>query len=223
MYSLIKKLFIRFSHTKNDFVTILKGYGMCNELTIFDVGAHLGQTSLFLNKTFKNSALYSFEPSPDLFDKLSQNIQKKNISLHNFALGNSDQEVFLSRPSSDLCGQIIKEKTPNSVKVYLRKLDNFCKDYAIHSIDLLKLDVEGNELDVLDGAKNLLEQNLVKAILLECDFNPQDTQHSYFIDVFNYLKNKNFCFHGLDDSVRYSASYGIGFCNALFLNSTRFD
>jgi hypothetical protein len=89
--------------------------------------------------------------------------------------------------------------------------------------DLLKVDVEGNELSVLKGASEMIERNAIRAILLECDFNKDDKQHSYFFDIFDFLSEKNFCFHGLFDVVRYSPSYGIGFCNALFLNRSVFS
>ena len=67
------------------------------------------------------------------------------------------------------------------------------------------------------------ERNVIRAILLECDFNKEDKQHSYFFDIFDFLSKENFCFHGLFDIERYSPSYGIGFCNALFLNRSVFS
>jgi hypothetical protein len=69
----------------------------------------------------------------------------------------------------------------------------------------------------------MIEKNAIRAILLEYDFNKEDKQHSYFFDIFDFLSEENFCFHRLFDVVRYGPSYGIGFCNALFLNRSVFS
>ena len=170
-----------------------------------------------------SSFIHAFEPSPYLFAEIEKNLSKrKNIRCHNFAFGEADEEAFLTRPGSDLCGQVVKAKEKNPTSISVRRLDGFCLDKNISVIDLLKIDVEGNEVSVLKGASGMFERNAIKAILLECDFNKDDKQHSYFFDLFDFLSDQNFCFHGLFDVVRYSPSYGIGFCNALFLNRSVF-
>ena len=171
-----------------------------------------------------SSFIHAFEPSPYLFTEIEKKLSKrKNIRCHNFALGEADEEAFLTNPDSDLCGQVVKAQENNSSSISVRRLDGFCIVENIPVIDLLKIDVEGNELSVLKGASGMIERNTIKAIFLECDFNKDDTQHSYFFDIFEFLSERNFCFHGLFDVVRYSPSYGIGFCNALFLNRSVFS
>ena len=202
----------------------LNDLGLKNNLMIFDVGAHKGQTSLHFCKLFPQSFIHAFEPSPYLFAEIEKNLsKKKNIRCHNFALGETNEKAFLTKPNSDLCGQVIKAQEKNSTSISVRRLDEFCQVEKIDSIDLLKIDVEGNELSVLRGVSGMFERNAIRAILLECDFNKDDKQHSYFFDIFDFLSEKNFCFHGLFDVVRYSPSYGIGFCNALFLNRSVFS
>ena len=202
----------------------LNDLGLKNNLMIFDVGAHKGQTSLHFCKLFPQSFIHSFEPSPYLFALIEKNLSKrKNIRCHNFALGETNEKAFLTKPNSDLCGQVIKAQEKNSTSISVRRLDEFCQVEKIDSIDLLKIDVEGNELSVLRGVSGMFERNAIRAILLECDFNKDDKQHSYFFDIFDFLSDQNFCFHGLFDVVRYSPSYGIGFCNGLFLNRSVFS
>ena len=202
----------------------LNDLGLKNNLMIFDVGAHKGQTSLHFCKLFPQSFIHAFEPSPYLFAEIEKNLSKrKNIRCHNFALGETNEKAFLTKPNSDLCGQVIKAQEKNSTSISVRRLDGFCQVENISAIDLLKIDVEGNELSVLKGASGMIERNAIKVILLECDFNKDDKQHSYFFDIFDFLSDQNFCFHGLFDVVRYSPSYGIGFCNALFLNRSVFS
>ena len=209
---------------RNTLRSVLYDADIKNNLMIFDVGAHKGQTSSHFFKLFPQSFIHAFEPSPNLFAEIEKNLSKrKNIRCHNFALGETNEKAFLTRPKSDLCGQVVKTQKNNSTSISVRRLDEFCLDENISAIDLLKIDVEGNEVSVLKGASGMFERNAIKAILLECDFNKDDIQHSYFFDIFDFLSDQNFCFHGLFDVVRYSPSYGIGFCNALFLNRSVFS
>lgn len=208
----------------NTLTSVLYDADIKNNLMIFDVGAHKGQTSSHFFKLFPQSFIHAFEPSPYLFAEIEKNLSKrKNIRCHNFALGETNEKAFLTRPKSDLCGQVVKTQKNNSTSISVRRLDEFCLDENISAIDLLKIDVEGNELSVLKGASGMFERNAIRAIFLECDFNKEDKQHSYFFDIFDFLSKENFCFHGLFDVVRYSPSYGIGFCNALFFNRTVFS
>jgi FkbM family methyltransferase len=222
-FSKIKSMASSFFET-NTLTSVLSDAGMKKNLIIFDVGAHKGQTSSHFCKLFSHSLIHAFEPSPYLFAEAEKNLSnRKNIRCHNFALGEADEEAYLTRPDSDLCGQVVKAQENNSPSILVRRLDGFCKIENISAIDLLKIDVEGNELSVLKGTSGMIKKNAIRAILLECDFNKDDKQHSYFFDVFDFLSEKNFCFHGLFDVVRYSPSYGIGFCNALFLNRSVFS
>ena len=208
----------------NTLSSILSNAGIKKNLIIFDVGAHKGQTSSHFCNLFPQSFIHAFEPSPILFAEIEKNLSKrKNIRFHNFAFGETNEKAFLTRPDSDLCGQVVKVQENNSTSISVRRLDEFCLDENIAAIDLLKIDVEGNELSVLKGASGIFEKNAIRAIFLECDFNKEDKQHSYFFDIFDFLSKKDFCFHGLFDVVRYSPSYGIGFCNALFLNRSVFS
>ena len=207
----------------NSLSSVLFDAGIKSNLMIFDVGAHKGQTSSHFCKLFNKSFIHAFEPSPYLFVEIKKNLfKKKNITCHNFAFGEEDEEAFLTRPNSDLCGQVIKDNEINSTSISVRRLDGFCQKEKIEIIDLLKIDVEGNELSVLKGSKEMINKNAIKAILLECDFNKEDKQHTYFFDIFDFLIQKKFRFQGLFDVVRYSPSYGIGFCNALFINHSAF-
>ena len=194
----------------NTFRSVLSDAGMKSNLMIFDVGAHKGQTSSYFCKLFPHSIIHAFEPSPYLFTEIEKNLSKrKNIRCHNFALGKADEEAFLTRPYSDLCGKVVKAQDNNSSSISVRRLDGFCQVENISSIDLLKVDVEGNELSVLKGSSGMIERNAIRAILLECDFNKDDKQHSYFFDIFDFLREEDFCFHGLFDVVRYSPSMAL--------------
>ena len=153
---------------------------------------------VYFNRLFKESTIHAFEPSSQLFEILERNVFYRTISCPQFALGNMDGKAFLSTSNSDLCGQLSNEFLEDSIKL-MCKLDSFCRKRTFH-IDLLKIDVEGHEIEVLNGAKDLISKDAVRALYLECDFNSDDTQHSYF-DVLDYLKSRNFAFHGIFDVI----------------------
>ena len=200
--------------------------GMGDPSVVFDVGAHLGQTALHFRKSFPSASIHCFEPTDDNFAKLKANTKgKRLIRINQFALGSARTSVIMKTGQSDQTHQVIRnhEKTPANEempRVRMETIDAYMIDEGVANIDLLKIDVEGYELDVLRGAKDALESRKIKAILAECDFDRKDTQHTYFNDLWDYLRSKNFSFFGLYDVIHYGNGMGIGFCNALFIEKT---
>ena len=140
---------------------------------IFDVGCFIGNFSRNLKKklNLKNKNFYLFDANPNLKIKdfkYNNLVFSDKIQIRNFYLN----EFF---PSS---GSSLKEDTKNDLKWnYTRKLitlspnkgfkilkvktntiDNFCKNNKIIKIDILKIDVEGSELEVLKGSKKILNK-----------------------------------------------------------------
>lgn len=197
--------------------------GMGDLRSVFDVGAHLGQTTLHFRKSFPAASIHCFEPVEENFKKLKSNTKgKRKIKINRFALGSSQGCVMMETGRSDQTHQIGRnqDKTPangETPMIRMETIDSYMKHEGIAGIDLLKIDVEGYELEVLEGAKDALEKRMVKAILAECDFDPEDTQHTYFNDLCNYLRSRNFSFFGLYDVIHYERNHGIGYCNALFI------
>ncbi len=73
--TLISKLFSK----EDDFTNYVKSLELKSNLSIIDVGAHKGQTSLYLNKVFPNSVIHAFEPSSSLFKQLSSNLKNEKM------------------------------------------------------------------------------------------------------------------------------------------------
>jgi ADP-heptose:LPS heptosyltransferase len=68
-------MFNRILTRKDPLKNILNRYGFIKNLTLFDVGAHKGQTAMYLLKIFPQSKVYSFEPNPELFEELTDRIK----------------------------------------------------------------------------------------------------------------------------------------------------
>ena len=116
---------------------------------------------------FGNDAtIHAFEPSSYTFRRLQTNIPVgASVRLHNFGLGHQNEtvELFFNDPGDQVAtvyrqtvGDI--HRRFNSETITLRRLDDVASELGVDSIDLLKIDVEGHEMKVLEGSRSLLER-----------------------------------------------------------------
>lgn len=137
---------------------------------IADVGANQGIYTLFLSAAVPLGHVYAFEPDPSLFASLKGNVLRNganNVTLFNAAAA-SKPATLLLRPSRLNRGdnQIVSSETPGADTV---AVDAISLDEVIPQLklDLLKIDVQGFEVEVLRGAEKLFEANPPLLILLE--------------------------------------------------------
>lgn len=146
---------------------------------IFDVGANIGNYSLLIKLVNPNSTIYAFEPSPTTFSKLEKNLAEHRVICINMGLGSSVtqmelfdyKEVDSSSHASLYSGVFddLRKTEKNSTLVDITTLNQFCKDNHLEKIDFLKIDTEGNELEVLKGASELLQAG--KIAIIQFEFN----------------------------------------------------
>ena len=142
-----------------------------------DIGVYRGVYSLKLSQNFKQ--IHAFEPNPLLFPYLNDNLKKiiKNINLYNLALSDKSGETELKLPvrSNSIFKDNIEElyqlgaasvhpenefEKFEKIQVKVEKLDNI----LIENIGFIKIDVEGHELEVIEGANETIIKN--KPVLL---------------------------------------------------------
>ena len=173
-----------------------------NANTLIDIGSNKGQFSLIARKFFPGIKIYSFEPQLD-----ELNIQKKilgdhNINYYNLALGSEEKILNLyitkRRDSSSLLEpnyQINKKKiysTSEIIKTKVKKLDNIISTNGIIRPLILKLDVQGYELEVLKGSINLLKY--IDYIITEISFIKIYNNQVSKKELTNFLLSNNFKF-----------------------------
>lgn len=145
---------------------------------VLDIGTNIGSTLLqFANKVGNNGRVYGFEPDPINYKVCLANIKLNsftNIEVANIGLGNENGSFNLvvdtetNRGGNRISYNIETQKT--SSKIYVVRLDEWIKYNKITKVDLIKIDVEGFELNVLKGAKEVLV--LYKPVLfIELDDN----------------------------------------------------
>lgn len=170
---------------------------------VFDVGANIGNYSLEVLSVFgKDVRLYCFEPSTAAFTELAENISNyENVKAYNFGLGekNETATLYSNSPGSGL-GSVFARRLNHfciefkyKEEIELRRLDDFCNEKGISHINMLKLDVEGNELSVLKGAKQLIDLHSIDLIQFEFGGSNIDSK-TYFQDFFYFL-NPNYRIH----------------------------
>lgn len=169
-----------------------KAMGDVGEINhIIDVGVAYGTPDLY--ERFPDAFLDLFEPHPDHIDLLKSSIlAKRDGRLHEFALGNSigNADLFLSGPTGS---SLVKNNTLNyngmrNVNVPVKRLDGVLSTEDIKRPCLLKVDVEGFDYKVLQGAQRLL--NSIDCIVSEVRFHNFDEYEPG--DLISYLKGHGF-------------------------------
>ena len=186
MKVLIKKLLKRFGYKISKIdpfssIDIIKNqFNKNSEITIFDIGAHHGQSAKIYRDLFSNALIYSFEPYPYSYNILS-NLKMDRFTTYNIGFSNKkSKEALLINEKKDSTNSLFPFSN-NASKVWGLKslensksvmcdfdtIDNFCSKEFINQIDFMKIDVQGAEYLVLEGAKEALLDKTIKLIQLE--------------------------------------------------------
>jgi FkbM family methyltransferase len=170
--------------------------------TILDVGANTGQFALAADVHFPEARIYSFEPLPDVFNELQENTRRKrNIKLFNCALGNHNGPISFYRNEYTRLSSSLKIKKTNKnlrydqnltslTKIEVIKLDNFETLIDMQPPVLLKIDVQGMEIDVLNGGLKLLSK--VDFIVCEVALVQLYDDQPLFDDIHCFMRNTGY-------------------------------
>lgn len=136
----------------------------------FDVGANVGWHTLLMAKGVgKEGHVLAFEPNPGVYDCLKENIAFNNLSqviVSDLALSDNDGELYFNAPPSSSIGagaghiinNVDSSNVEQKIKVKTKKLDTIFSTMNLSRLDLIKIDVEGWEWNVLEGAKETLKR-----------------------------------------------------------------
>ena len=227
LYKIKKLLFIIFNLKffkayLNSVFPLIEISNLLNELPIIDncidVGSNKGQFALILKRNFPKAKIFSFEPQ---IENLS--IQKKflnNTKFYNCCLGNkSSFQIFnitdREDSSSLLVPSIFKNsiyRVVNKITIKVDKLDNIIK-LKHKSKNLLKLDVQGYELEVLKGSKKCLSK--IDFIIIELGEKKSYLKQPSKNKTINFLKKKNFQLKKISNKTKLNNSWEADY---LFVN-----
>lgn len=188
--------------------------------TVFDVGAHRGETALLYARKAPNARIFSFEPAPANYELLSRAVAgHARIQCARTAVGSAAGELPLYEGRSSQEHSLVPHGCATSatlLRTPVATVDDLARDRGVDRIDLLKTDTEGFDLDVMRGATGLLARHAIDFIYAEVGFSRDDTQHTYFIDLFEFLGERGYRLLGLYDVMPKPSPWRIAFANALF-------
>lgn len=133
---------------------------------VMDVGANIGATVLVFSRLANMGKIFGFEPNKKSFTRLRENISlnpRYNITTHNVGLGEREEQVqlFVIDETNPGMNRILNESVAETKKlksetVQIKRLDDFIVLENLQQVDVVKIDVEGFEHKVLNGAIKIL-------------------------------------------------------------------
>ena len=138
----------------------------------FDVGCNAGSFVKVLN-TLVTGSLHCFEPHPVLSKRVLELYPR--ITMNEYCIGNINGQIDIHIPMHSVgLSSVIRRPVFDqlnqeifTLNVKCQTLDSYCAENNISSIDFIKIDVEGAEKLVFDGAKNMLSNKKIKAGIFE--------------------------------------------------------
>jgi len=163
---------------------------------VMDIGAGIGDYSIYVALENPTAVVYAFEPYPNSFELLEKNLSINNIQNVNsypIAIWSQAGDIFLDLSSGEPLkitsskeGQV--SKFSEGVTVHAITLNDFISEKQIHRIDLLKLDCEGAEYEILLEAPKMTLKKIDRIIMEYHDVN-DDLKHDKLI---RFLQNEGY-------------------------------
>jgi FkbM family methyltransferase len=163
---------------------------------IYDIGANVGTWTLLAKAIFPNAAVHAFEPLPSHASSFQHGVANiSNITLHPVALGAENGLAHLHVTSFSDASSMLPLSEPGRIQwslseidhvpVTVKRMDDVVAAEQLTLPDLLKLDVQGFELEVLRGAPDCLAH--AKAVIIEVSFREFYRGQCRFDEVVSFL------------------------------------
>jgi FkbM family methyltransferase len=194
--------------------------------SVLDIGAHRGEFSSALRTYLPDASITAFEPLPDCYDALAARMSARGpFRAHRIALGATDGETAFYRSSFSKASSLLpmaerhEREFPwssggRTLSVAVRTLDSVAEGLDLTRRCLMKIDVQGAELQVLKGAIRVLEG--IDYVVVETSFVKLYEGQADFADVYEFLSSRQFRFAGVWDQLRSREDGAVLQADALF-------
>ncbi len=193
--------------------------GKAAKLSVIDVGAHQGETFQHFSDLIEGEFdYYGFEPNPESFTELEgvvspQRDDRRSVTCFPAAVGASAGSVlFRVAKASEVSGVLVPEsellirvasgdhELKEAIDVPQICIDDFLAKQKIASVNILKIDTEGYDLEVIRGAQASLRRGIVDVVVCEVFFVRYRENQAYFWDIASVLAELGYSFVNLFDS-----------------------
>lgn len=175
-------------------------------MTVLDIGAHHGYYTLLASRAIgSNGRIIAFEPSPKERIRLEEHLRLNacdNVRVEPFALEATEvkRDLYLVEGAEDYCNSLrppVVNARTTTITVQTTTLDKFLSTQTIGEVDFIKMDVEGAELSVLNGAEGLLAKSPRPVWLVEL-FNMRTAPWGYAAkEVVQLLAKRGYRWYGI--------------------------
>ena len=172
--------------------------------TIFDIGANWGQWTTLALRSNPTANIHCFEPSPASFKRLLSNHFPSNVVCNNFGMSSvpGEAKLYVFEALSGLNSLYQRHGLEGlglstqqcEETIHLDTVDYYCSQHGITTIDFVKVDVEGHELEVFKGMIRMLESGRIKIIQFEYGGCYIDAG-VLLKDVFTFFKSFGYAFY----------------------------
>jgi FkbM family methyltransferase len=200
-------------------------------LVVVDVGANEGLTAERVLREFPNAKVHAFEPAPETYKLLQARVASNpQIRTYPLACGSTNGSVDFHVTENHWCSSVLPPSdlgkryygdwyaTREVVKVPVTTLDDWATRNNVAHVDFLKVDAQGYDLQVLQGAKRLLASG-VRAINCECQFAPEYEGCASFSQVDRFLADQGYAIHQVHEVWSKGREEQTSYADALWLRT----
>ena len=197
-------------------------------LVMVDGGAHDGQMARRFMERFPGLKVYAFEPNADLFPRLQANLADVPGECRQLALANKTQTLKMYINDSPMTSSVLP-RNENSERYFdtvtqtkevreleATSLDDWFARSGLERVDIIKLDLQGYELEALKGAKRILARG-VACVYLEVNYVPFYEGSATFGEIDAFMRSRSYKLFNLYNTCTHLPVGHIGSGDALYV------
>lgn len=165
---------------------------------IFDVGANIGQSALSMNRAYPRATIHSFEPCEESYNALRAAAAPfPGIHPHRLGLGKARASGFLVPADRSTRHRVSTEPSAQTTEKFeVTTVVDFCNENSITEVSLLKIDTEGHDLKVLEGAAAMLRDGRIGFVQVEAGFGLDNATHVDFRAILDFMQAYGYALFG---------------------------
>ncbi len=160
-------------------------------MVMLDCGAHIGEYTLIGAAAIGPDAeVHCFEPDPRTFQYLKENVERNqlhNVVLNQCGVGETTGETAFYLGDDPTASSVSIEKNPvDTIRIQIQNLTEYAAQRDLARVDVIKIDVEGQELAAVRGASDLIAKYRPSLLFIECDDHANEMPLAKLLREFGY-------------------------------------